>query len=192
MDIYHYEEILKNMHNKIGNIKQILKPDETKERLAKIELLEQEPSFWSDQNKATKISKEKNGLLGKLSKYNKTKNSIDETKELFDMAKSENDTDTLDMLFEEIGELQQTVQNTEVEVMLSGENDTLDAIVSIHPGAGGTESCDWANMLYRMYLRWAEKKGFKIELLDYQTGDEVGHSKWHKCIWATSSRKWYP
>ena len=90
------------------------------------------------------------------------------------MAVDEDDTQTIQTLFEEVCTLENIIQQTEIEVMLSGTDDSSNAIVSIHPGAGGTESCDWAAMLYRMYLRWAERKGFKIELLDYQNGDEAG------------------
>ncbi len=90
------------------------------------------------------------------------------------MAKSEGDEDTLNMIFDDASNLKDTVTSLEITIMLSGENDSKNAIVTIHPGAGGTESQDWASMLYRMYLRWAEQRGFKIELLDYQAGDEAG------------------
>jgi len=80
----------------------------------------------------------------------------------------------LNLLYEEASELEELIKKSEIEVMLSGENDSKNAIISIHPGAGGTESQDWASMLYRMYLRWAERRGFKTELLDYQAGDEAG------------------
>jgi peptide chain release factor 2 len=78
------------------------------------------------------------------------------------------------MLFGEAEDLEEIIKQTEIEVMLSGVDDGSNAIVTIHPGAGGTESCDWASMLYRMYLRWSERKGFKTEVLDYQAGDEAG------------------
>jgi peptide chain release factor 2 len=90
------------------------------------------------------------------------------------MAVEEEDSDTIAMLFDEAESLDDIVKQTEIEVMLSGEHDSNNAIVSIHPGAGGTESQDWASMLYRMYLRWAERRGFKTELLDYQDGEEAG------------------
>jgi len=90
------------------------------------------------------------------------------------MAVEEKDEDTITTLFEESNILEDIVQKTEIEVMLSNPEDANNAIISIHPGAGGTESCDWASMLYRMYLRWAERKGFKVEILDHQAGDEAG------------------
>jgi peptide chain release factor 2 len=78
------------------------------------------------------------------------------------------------MLYEDAPSLQESTNKLEVQMMLSGEHDGANAIVSIHPGAGGTESQDWASMLYRMYLRWAERHGFKVEGLDYQAGEEAG------------------
>ncbi len=87
---------------------------------------------------------------------------------------SEKDDETLEMLFEDAENLKKHIQDLEIAIMLNGEHDSSNAIISIHPGAGGTESQDWASMLYRMYLRWAERKGFKVEILDYQVGEEAG------------------
>ncbi|MCK5294546.1 MAG: PCRF domain-containing protein, partial [Arcobacteraceae bacterium] len=174
MDNYEYTELLKTLNQKIGNIESILKPTDIQTRLDQLTKIEQEPNFWDDIDNATKIGQEKNRLLSRMAKFNKANETITDANELFDMAKDEDDIDTIEMLFSEANELENIIKQTEVEVMLSGEEDGLNAIISIHPGAGGTESCDWANMIYRMYLRWSERKGFKIELLDYQTGDEAG------------------
>ncbi len=95
-------------------------------------------------------------------------------KEYFELAKTEGDEETLEMLFEEASSLEEHIKKLEIEIMLSGEHDNSNAIISIHPGAGGTESQDWASILYRMYLRWAERHGFKVEVLDYQVGEEAG------------------
>ena len=174
MDNYEYTQLLKSLNQKLNNIESILKPIEIEQRLEEITNLEQEPEFWNNQETATKIAQEKNRLLSKLSKFNKANEAITDANELYEMAVEENDEDTIETLFEESTNLQQILQQTEIEVMLSGTDDGSNAIVSIHPGAGGTESCDWANMLYRMYLRWAERKGFKVEVLDHQNGEEAG------------------
>jgi peptide chain release factor 2 len=174
MDNYEYTQILKNLNQKLKNIESILKPDDIKNRLTQIEEIEQNPSFWSNQEQATKIGQEKNRLLGRLNKFNKSNETLQDANELYEMANEDDDLETIETLFEEAPTLEQIIQKTEIEVMLSGDDDGSNAIISIHPGAGGTESCDWANMLYRMYLRWAERKNFKIELLDYQSGDEAG------------------
>jgi peptide chain release factor 2 len=174
MDNYEYTQILKILNQKIENIESILKPEEIEKRLKEITALEQEPEFWSDQDNATKIAQEKNKLLSKLSKFDKANNAITDAKELYNMAVEEKDEDTINTLFEESNILEDIVQKTEIEVMLSNPEDGNNAILSIHPGAGGTESCDWASMLYRMYLRWAERRGFKVEVLDHQAGEEAG------------------
>ncbi len=174
MDNYEYTQLLKILNQKLENIESILKPDDIEFRLEEITTLEQEPEFWNDQIRATKIAQEKNRLLGRQNKFKKASEAITDANELYEMAIEEEDTETIETLYEEAPNLENIIQKTEIEVMLSGDDDGSNAIVSIHPGAGGTESCDWANMLYRMYLRWAERKGFKVEILDYQSGDEAG------------------
>lgn len=174
MDAYEYSELLKLLNKKLNNIKDILKPDELKSRIKEIEELEAQQEFWSDVQTATKIGIEKNRVLGKLSKYNKASNALNDTNELYEMALSEKDEDTLQMLYDDVAEIEELIKSTEIAVMLSNEDDSLNAIVTIHPGAGGTESQDWASILYRMYLRWAERQNFKVEVLDYQDGEEAG------------------
>ena len=174
MDNYEYTQLLKNLNSKLENIESILKPNEIEQRLGEIEQEEQDPNFWSNQELASKIGKEKNRLLGRKNKFNKANEALTDANELFEMATEENDEETIESLYEDAAELEEIIKQTEIEVMLSGDDDGSNAIVTIHPGAGGTESCDWASMLYRMYLRWAERKDFKVEVLDYQPGDEAG------------------
>ena len=174
MDNYEYTELLKILKKKLKNIQSILNPNDIKIRLDDITILEQEPNFWDDIQNATKIGKEKNILLSRLSKFNKANEVIVDASELYEMATDEDDTETIESLFAESDDLQELIKKTEVEVMLSEPDDGANAIISIHPGAGGTESCDWANMIYRMYLRWAERRGFKIEILDHQNAEEAG------------------
>ena len=174
MDNYEYTQLLKNLNSKLENIESILKPDLIQKRLDEIEQMEQDPDFWNDVEKATKKGQEKNRLLGRKNKFNKANETLTDANELFEMAVEEGDEETIESLYEEASSLEEIIKQTEIEVMLSGDDDGSNAIVTIHPGAGGTESCDWASMLYRMYLRWAERHGFKVEILDYQTGDEAG------------------
>ncbi len=174
MDNYEYTQTLKTLTKKLENIQLILKPNECQNRLDKIIILEQDPTFWNNQENATKIGQEKNKLLSTMAKFNKAFETLNDASELYEMAVEEKDEETIQTLFEEVPKLEDQIKKTEVEVMLSDDDDGSNAIVTIHPGAGGTESCDWASMLYRMYLRWAERKEFKIELLDYQAGDEAG------------------
>jgi peptide chain release factor 2 len=174
MDAYEYSELLKNLKIKIENIKNIVKPDDIEKRLKEIEEIQQKPSFWEDTKQASKISQEKIKKDKILKKYQKASDMVNDAIELFEMAKEENDEETLEILYQEASNLEDIIKSLEIEMMLREEHDSNNAIISIHPGAGGTESQDWASMLYRMYLRWAERKGFKVELLDYQAGEEAG------------------
>jgi peptide chain release factor 2 len=158
----------------MGNITNIVKPDLLDNRLKEIETMQQEQDFWNDVEYAGKISQEKTKTERILATYNHANDAVIDALEYFEMAKSEKDEETLEMLYEEAENLQTSTNALEVQMMLSGEHDGNNAIVSIHPGAGGTESQDWAAMLYRMYLRWAERHGFKVEVLDYQPAEEAG------------------
>ena len=174
MDNYEYKELLKSISIKMNNITGVIEPDKIKARLKGIKELENEQNFWNDVSNAAKVQKEKTQLQRKLDKYNIAKNAVDDTIELYEMAKEENDEDSIKTLFDDASELENLIRNMEIEVLLSGESDSNNAILSIHPGAGGTESQDWAEMLLRMYKRFAERRGFKVETLDYQVGDEAG------------------
>ncbi|WP_024787663.1 peptide chain release factor 2 [Lebetimonas sp. JH369] len=174
MDAFEYSELSKELENKLNNIKAILKPDEIKKRLSEIEQMENEPEFWNDPKKSAKIQKEKNILLKKLNKYLEVDKEHMDNNDMYELASAEEDEETLGEVFNEAQKLIEKIRELEIEVMLSDENDSKNAIITIHPGAGGTESHDWASMLYRMYLRFAERKGWKVKVLDYQAGDEAG------------------
>ncbi len=174
MDNYEYTELLKKLTTKINNIAQIINPNKIERRLEEIEQIGQNPSFWEDAKKAGVVQKEKTKISSTLQKYIEAKKAVDDSIDLYEMAKEESDDESINDLFEEANNLESLITKLEIAMMLSGENDSNNAIVSIHPGAGGTESQDWANMLYRMYLRWAERNSYKIEVLDYQEGDEAG------------------
>ncbi|MEA1880080.1 MAG: peptide chain release factor 2 [Campylobacterota bacterium] len=174
MDAYEYSELLKSLTIKMENIGNIVKPNILQARLDEIDVMQQDQNFWNDAELAGKISQEKTKTERILATYNDANDSVVEAQEYFDLAKSEKDDETLEMLYADADVLNENTNALEVQMMLSGEHDGNNAIVSIHPGAGGTESQDWANMLYRMYLRWAERRGFKVESLDYQAGDEAG------------------
>jgi len=174
MDSYEYSEMIKDLENKLDNISKIIDPKQLEKRLAEISELENDADFWNDPKNVAKIQKEKNILSRKLKKYKEAKQALDDNKDMYELANMEEDEDTLNEVFSELPLLEEKIKALEIEVMLSGEHDANNAIVSIHPGAGGTESHDWASILYRMYLRFAEKRGWKVETLDYQDGDEAG------------------
>ncbi len=174
MDSYEYGELLNKLTTKIGNIKQIVNPDKIEKKLEDIAKQESSEDFWTDAKRAGVVQKEKNRLTSLLKRYKNAKETLEDTKELYEMSKEEGDEESISELFDDALNLEELVTKLEIAVMLSGEDDANNAIVTIHPGAGGTESQDWASMLYRMYLRWAERMGFKVEELDYQIGDEAG------------------
>lgn len=174
MDTYEYSELLKELKNKIANVEAIIKPDEIENRIKEIESLESDPNLWSDAKKAALLGREKTKISNVLAKFLKAKNELNDAKEIYELAESENDLETIEAIFSEAEHLEENIVNLELSMMLSGENDDKNAIISIHPGAGGTESEDWASMLYRMYQRFCERMGFKVEILDFQEGDEAG------------------
>ncbi len=174
MDNYEYTELLKSVTLKMSNITGVVEPAKIETRLEEIEALENEQDFWNDASYAAKIQKEKTQLQRKLSKYTVANDAVNDASELYEMAKEENDEESLESLFDDATTLEEQIRDMEIEVLLNGENDSSNAIVSIHPGAGGTESQDWAEMLLRMYKRWAERRGFSVEVLDYQNGEEAG------------------
>jgi peptide chain release factor 2 len=132
------------------------------------------PNFWSDQKGAQKVTREINNLRIQLEKEKKIQ-QIDEDLRTYIMLLEENFSD--DLLIEAVSELEEKkpfIDDVETQFLLNGKTDYNGAILTIHPGAGGTESQDWAEMLLRMYVRWAEKSGFKAEIVDYLPGDEAG------------------
>lgn len=174
MDNYEYTELLKEITIKMQNIAGVVEPKKIEKRLDEIKELENDSEFWNDAENAAKIQKEKTQLQRKLNKYNRANDSVNDANELYEMAKDENDEESIQALFDDAPSLEESIRAMEIEVLLSGESDANNAILSIHPGAGGTESQDWASMLLRMYKRWAERRGFGVEVLDYQAGEEAG------------------
>ncbi len=142
-----------------------------------MERLEQQtlaPDFWNDGERAKKVQKEHGLLQDIIRSWEKKWSDLEEIDILLEMAVEENDEDTESEVAENIVFLTNDISVAEVECMFSGEHDTFNAIVAIHAGAGGTEAQDWVGILLRMYLRWAEDKRFKTDILDLLPGDEAG------------------
>ena len=118
--------------------------------------------------------KELKYMKDELQTYENLRTQMEDMETLIEMGYEENDPDLIPEIQEMLDEFQKSFDDIRVKTLLSGEYDSNDAIVTLHAGAGGTESCDWASMLYRMYTRWADKKGFSLEVLDYLDGDEAG------------------
>lgn len=143
-------------------------------RIDEIDQLMMLEHFWNDRKKAQSLINEKNDLASIIDSYKKLSiqySSMDETVEVL---KTEFDEEMMAMVEEEVLSAQEAFEKFEIKILLSHPYDHSNAILELHPGAGGTESQDWAEMLYRMYTRYAEQKGFKVKVLDYQPGDEAG------------------
>jgi len=140
--------------------------------LKKIEEQASAPDFWSNQEAAQKLLQKRSRLERIIERQEKFETEISDAAVLFEFA--EEDEASLNELRTLLERLEKEIGQAETEMLLAGENDARNAICTIHPGAGGTESQDWAEMLLRMYLKWAERRGFKTEVIDYQPGDEAG------------------
>lgn len=133
-----------------------------------------DPDFWNDGDKAQDIINKNNALKSVVQEFSTLEEGLENSEVLFEMYKEESDEDTHQELIEQLNTLQQIANDFELKMLLSGEFDANNAILELHPGAGGTESQDWGEMLLRMYQRFADKKGFKVETVDYLPGDEAG------------------
>ena len=134
----------------------------------------QEPTFWDDPVKANAKTKELKSCKDDIEVCNRLSAQIDDLKDLIELANEENDESMVEEIKSEFETFREDFEKIRIATLLSGEYDRNNAILRLNAGAGGTESCDWASMLYRMYTRWAERKGFSVEVLDYLEGDEAG------------------
>ena len=130
--------------------------------------------FWDDQQKAQEVMKQLNGLKAKIQQIQELEVYLEDVEVMCDLTEEEDDTGLLKEIETNLSKVEDEVKALQIEVLLSGPYDKYNAIVALHPGAGGTESQDWAEMLYRMYMRWAERKGFTVTVLDFLAGDEAG------------------
>lgn len=144
---------------------------------AEIEELETQTmtaDFWSDIENSQKVSKRLKLLKDRLAIYNNLKSAYDDVVTIYELATEEEDASLLPDIEEEFSNLESMLEEATIQTLLSGEYDSNNAIISFHAGAGGTEAQDWAQMLFRMYTRWAERRGYAIKVLDYLDGDEAG------------------
>ncbi|MDX6612308.1 MAG: peptide chain release factor 2 [Blastocatellia bacterium] len=143
-----------------------------RQELTRIENQTAAPEFWNDQEAAQKLLQQLSVLKKKIQRQEQFESEVADAAVLFEFA--EEDEESLKELQTLLQRVEQELSLAETEMLLAGENDHRNAICTIHPGAGGTESQDWAEMLLRMYLKWAERRGFKAEIIDFQPGDEAG------------------
>lgn len=145
-----------------------------KEKVKSLEEETNNPNFWNDMENSTKVLQELKVLKNKIEEYNKVVTSVNDTLTLIDLANEMGDESVIVEVKQSTKQIEKEIERLEISNLLSGKHDVNNAIITIHPGAGGTEAQDWAEMLYRMYTMWAEKNGYKLEELDYLEGDGAG------------------
>jgi peptide chain release factor 2 len=148
--------------------------DELRARLDELEHISATPDFWDDQERAQRLMKERNSVAEAVEGADQMLRASDDLAELLELAELEDDESLLPELSAQLEALETRLDRIEFERMMTSPNDRNNAILQINAGAGGTESCDWASMLLRMYTRWGERQGFKLTLHDVQPGDEAG------------------
>lgn len=165
---------LENFRKDISELASALRIDDLRKKAAELEESTSSPDFWGDQENSSKVLKEIKRLKGKISAYESLESKLEDTITLTELAIEENDESFVPEVEESVRDIEKEEEKQRIEVLLSGEYDSNNAIVSFHPGAGGTEAQDWAQMLYRMYTRWGERHGYTVKLLDWLDGEEAG------------------
>ncbi|WP_307904706.1 peptide chain release factor 2 [Haliovirga abyssi] len=173
MDILEIKRDYEKMKEKLEEMGGIFDLANKKEEIKKLEKITVEDGFWNDKRESEKIIKELNILKEKISEFENIESEVEELEVLIDFVES-GETDFEEELEEKYNKLVKNMDEYDTKILLSGDYDINNAIVTIHSGAGGTEACDWADMLYRMYSRWCNDKKYKIEVLDRLDGDGAG------------------
>ena len=174
MEMFEIKKEIKSMADKITAFRTALNVVEKEVEIQKYEAIMQAPGFWDDQRGAQTTINAMNAIKSKVERFYEFAQRVEDLEVELEMVLEEPDDDLIADLGATVAMTRTELSTFELEILLSGPHDANSAILELHPGAGGTESQDWAQMLYRMYTRYAEKKGYKVELLDYQAGDEAG------------------
>ncbi|MFQ8689716.1 MAG: peptide chain release factor 2, partial [Blautia sp.] len=174
VELDQFKTILNSYTGPLVEVRDSLNLADKEKRIEELEREMEAPDFWDDAETSQKKMKELKYMKDDLQTYEDLRNQMEDMETMIEMGYEENAPDLIPEIQEMLDEFQASFEAIRVKTLLAGEYDGKDAIVTLHAGAGGTESCDWASMLYRMYTRWADKKGFSVEVLDYLDGDEAG------------------
>ena len=174
LEFEEYKIKLNNLKPTLEQLGVALKLDEARREAAGLEAESAQPEFWNDVQKSQKVQQRLKQLQSKIESYQKLCSSWDDLYTLCEMALEEEDESMLEELVEDFAAFTEKLESTRLSTLLTGEYDANNCILTLHPGAGGTEAQDWAQMLYRMYTRWTERHGYKYTLMDWQDGDEAG------------------
>lgn len=165
---------LRQIKKDLTDLAQALKITETKEKIIELEKLTVEAGFWNDPQTSSRTLQEIKQYKDKVTAFESLSGKVDDAYVLAEMGIEENDESLTDEVTAELAAIEQEAETQRLSALLTGEYDANNAILSFHPGAGGTEAQDWAQMLYRMYNRWGETHGFRVKLIDWLDGDEAG------------------
>ena len=177
VELDQFKYTLSTYEKPLQEVRVALNLDAKMKKIVELDRTMEEPSFWEDADKAAKMVKEAKGLKDTVEGFDKLQNQYEEIGLLIEMGYEENDPEIIPEIQEMLDEFVSELEALRLRTLLTGEYDSNNAILKLSAGAGGTEACDWCSMLYRMYCRWAERKGFSVEVLDFQDGDEAG-IKW--------------
>ncbi|RMD92787.1 MAG: peptide chain release factor 2 [Calditrichaeota bacterium] len=172
-----FEELknkLEELKERLLYLKDCLDIEKRRQQIKELEAKSSAPGFWDEPEKAQKIMQQIGNHREVVELYEALQSKINDLEILLQLAHEEEDTETFKEIQQELTELEKRVEGLELQNLFSEPEDSKNALLTIHPGAGGTESQDWAQMLLRMYLRWIERKGFEYEILDLQAGEEAG------------------
>ncbi|HZG11741.1 MAG: peptide chain release factor 2 [Kurthia gibsonii] len=174
MELSEVRNALDDTAKKINDFRGLFDLENKEARIQETDEMMLDPNFWNDQNAAQEIIAESKGLKEIVNEFYRLVDEQENLEMTLELLKEEPDADLHEGLEEELATFKKSVADYELQLLLSGPYDANNAILELHPGAGGTESQDWGEMLLRMYTRWAEKHGFKVKTLDYLPGDEAG------------------
>ena len=175
--MFNLEEIVKQIEDykkRITNISDSLGVPKLITKLGELEKLTLNEDFWSNAEESSKVLSNITDIKKKLSSYNSAKDHIETISDMLELVMHEKDEEFENEIYASIKDLEKKIDSLEISTLLSDKYDENNAILTIHPGAGGTEAQDWAEMLYRMYTRWTNNNNFKLEELDYLDGEEAG------------------
>ncbi len=165
---------LENFRKDVAELGSALRIDDLRNKVAELDKITSDPEFWNNQENSGKVLKEVKRIKEKITKYEALENKLEDTITLAELAIEENDESLVGEVEADVKAIEEEEEKQRIEILLSGEHDQNNAIVSFHPGAGGTEAQDWAQMLYRMYTRWGERHGYNVKLIDWLDGEEAG------------------
>jgi peptide chain release factor 2 len=169
-----YKANLGAFEARLGDCRTALEPERVQEELQALEDQMSAPDFWNDVDNANKLTQRSRQLQNKLERYSKLKARFEDLGALIEMAEEEQDDSLVDEIRAESASVGEAIESMRMEQMLKGSYDAVNAVLSLHAGAGGTEAQDWTEMLYRMYTRYCERRGWAVRELDMLDGDEAG------------------